>query len=106
MAKTANDEGGGIALVAATLYNIVTEQADLRSWLTLPQNIQVARIPLQAGHHDLVLSLKGSTGRNLQKRPISLEMEPGQKVFIHFRSGSQGLVDLNIYSLKKGEEYE
>ena len=106
MAKAAKDKGGEIALFAATLYNIVTEQADLRSWLTLPQNIQAARIPLPAGRHDLVLALKDSTGRNLQKHSFSLELEASQKVFIQLRSGTEGLLTFNVYPEKKGEGHE
>lgn len=97
MAKTAKDEGGDLGLLLASAYNIVTEQADLRSWLTLPQNIQVARIPLAAGKHDLVLALQDESGRALQKKPFSLDVNPGGMSFLDVRSGTVGLIDLHAY---------
>ncbi len=39
--KAAKDAGGTWGELAATLYNVLSEQADLRSWLTLPAHIQV-----------------------------------------------------------------
>jgi len=38
---------------------IATERADLRSWSTLPQTIEVLRIPVQPGVHDLTVNLPG-----------------------------------------------
>ena len=97
MAKTAKDEGGGVGLLLASAYNIVTEQADLRSWLTLPQNIQVARIPLAAGKHNLVLALQDASGRAVQKKPFSVEVKPGGMTFLDARSGTVGLIDFHVY---------
>ncbi|MEA2102981.1 MAG: hypothetical protein U9P80_10530 [Thermodesulfobacteriota bacterium] len=38
------DQFGGIGLLASTVASAVTEQADLRTWSSLPKQIQVARI--------------------------------------------------------------
>ncbi len=41
--------------IAASIYNIVSEQADLRSWLTLPNSAQALDVALEKGMHTLVL---------------------------------------------------
>jgi hypothetical protein len=105
MVKTARDQGGWAGALAANLYNVITEQADLRSWQTLPQNIQVARIPLRAGHHELVFTLYGKRGGKVQERPFSLDVRPGEKIFLNARSGAWDLVGFNVFQLgpKAGE---
>ncbi|MEY1662851.1 COG3014 family protein [Isoalcanivorax beigongshangi] len=59
--KLANDKGGVFAGLATQIYNLVSEQADLRSWLTLPANAQVARLELPAGTQALTLAGMGSS---------------------------------------------
>jgi hypothetical protein len=53
MQKKAAQQGGLGAQLLTNIYNLVSEQADLRSWLTLPANVQAARLPLPAGNHTL-----------------------------------------------------
>ena len=48
-AKVAKDQGNGWAELAVTLYNVVSEQADLRSWLTLPAHIQMLSAWVEPG---------------------------------------------------------
>ena len=97
--KTARDQGGWAGELAANLYNVITEQADLRSWQTLPQNIQVARIPLRAGHHEMILALYGRTGAKAQERAFSLDVRAGEKIFVNARSGAWDLVGFNVFQL-------
>lgn len=47
---------GPLGELTSTIWNIVSENADLRSWLTLPDNAQIFRAPLAAGSHRLVLT--------------------------------------------------
>ena len=43
--------------IATTLYNIASERADLRNWLTLPNNAQAVRVEIPAGgEHNVQLS--------------------------------------------------
>lgn len=42
---------------------IATERADTRSWLTLPANVQLARLPLPTGSYDVTVELLGSNGQ-------------------------------------------
>lgn len=51
--KKASEQGGLGGQFLANVYNLVSEQADLRSWLTLPANAQGARLALPAGTQSL-----------------------------------------------------
>jgi hypothetical protein len=48
-------QSGNLLGVLVAAYNIVSEQADLRSWLTLPHSAQLARLSLPAGQDVLTL---------------------------------------------------
>lgn len=50
---------------------IATERADTRSWLTLPANVQLARLPLPPGSYDVTVELLGIDGQ-----AISTEVLP------------------------------
>jgi hypothetical protein len=58
-AKAAKDSGGGWAELAVTLYNVISEQADLRSWLTLPAHIHVLSAWVEPGCRRVVLQGPG-----------------------------------------------
>lgn len=45
--------GGDVGNILANIYNLASEQADTRSWLTLPNQISVARTDITAGTHTL-----------------------------------------------------
>lgn len=45
------NDSSGLLGFATTVYSLVTEQPDLRSWLTLPGSGQILRRPLAAGPH-------------------------------------------------------
>jgi hypothetical protein len=53
--RTMSKEGGDIGNILATIYNMASEQADTRSWLTLPDEVQIIRIPLAAGKQQVKL---------------------------------------------------
>lgn len=54
----------------ANIYNLVSEQADLRSWLTLPANAQGTRLELPAGPQRLEAAADGgSLGIEVDVRP-------------------------------------
>ena len=54
--KEANDNYGALGAFATQIYNLVSEQADRRSWLTLPAYAQATRVSLLQGEHTLLLS--------------------------------------------------
>jgi hypothetical protein len=99
MVKTAREQGGWAADLVANLYNVFTEQADLRCWQTLPQNMQVARVFLPAGRHELVFALHGETGGTVQERDFALDVRPGETIFVSARSGPWDLIGFNVFQL-------
>ncbi len=62
----------GMAVMAAS-----TEQADLRSWLLLPRQVQIARFPMKVGRHTLMLSSAG------MREDVVAEVKPGRKTIIY-----------------------
>jgi len=54
-AHAAKKQYGDIGAVGMSIVNIVTEHADLRSWLTLPANAQILRATLPSGRHDIAV---------------------------------------------------
>lgn len=46
-------EGGDVGNILAGLYGLASEQADTRSWLTLPADVQLLRTSLRAGKYQL-----------------------------------------------------
>ncbi|MDP7061409.1 MAG: hypothetical protein QF489_00560 [Planctomycetota bacterium] len=64
-AKEKHGKWAGILVgITGTLLNEYTERADLRSWLTLPTEIQVLRAAVTAGKHRVILT-SGSAGQKL-----------------------------------------
>ncbi len=55
LAKQMQQKNGELLGVLTQAYNLISEQADLRSWLTLPQNAQIARLALAEGQQSLRL---------------------------------------------------
>ena len=71
----------------ASIHTEISEQADLRSWLTLPRNLQVLEVTLPAGSHDLTLAVKGQGGGTLNTlRLEGLEVIEGRRTFVSARS--------------------
>ncbi|HEU0265163.1 MAG TPA: hypothetical protein VFR01_05495 [Geobacterales bacterium] len=85
-----NKKGGGAALLTRTILQIgvnLSEQADIRSWTTLPYEAQFLRIPLPAGVHQVELRLLDSTGTELERRQLpEVNIAPRKKTFRIIRS--------------------
>jgi len=65
--------GGQWAFLAVVIVGHILEQADLRSWLALPRDFQILRVPVPAGTHrfDMDLLASGPIGRvTLDKVPV------------------------------------
>jgi hypothetical protein len=76
-----NQDLGWLAFFAL----MASDQADTRSWLTLPQNIQVKRIPLTVGTYNIdVDAVVGSS--SIKKFPFpNVQIKEGKKVFLVVR---------------------
>ncbi len=59
-AKAAKDELGEWGGLAMALYNVLSEQADLRSWLTLPAHVQILSAWVDPGTPVAALSAPGA----------------------------------------------
>lgn len=62
--EEAGEQGEALGLLA-NLLGVATETADTRGWLTLPEHVQLVRLTLPAGTHDVTLDLLGPGGRDL-----------------------------------------
>ncbi|NOZ52709.1 MAG: hypothetical protein GXP08_06130 [Gammaproteobacteria bacterium] len=70
------DKTSGFAQLAIGLLNIVSENADQRSWLTLPNDAQIFRGYLPVGEHDLLLSNGTASGT------MSVKVEAGKRTIV------------------------
>jgi len=68
--KAAYDSVGTGAAIAAGILTWVTENADRRSWLTLPSNVQFARMQLDAGQLSLTMARGGMAPRAVVETEI------------------------------------
>jgi len=60
-----------VAGLLANLFGAATESADTRSWLTIPENIHLARLSLPAGTYDLKVEILDREGRTLDTKTIN-----------------------------------
>jgi len=58
-----SQQDGSFAGLLLTVTNLATERADTRSWTTLPQEIQLQRIRLPVGEHQVNVQMKNSFGQ-------------------------------------------
>lgn len=87
MQKEANDRGGALAGITAQIYNLVSERADLRSWLTLPRDAQILRGALPAGEHTVTLSA------GIQQQTASVTVQANKITLLHvINSGNRMIV--------------
>ncbi len=90
-AKAIKDNAGdGVAglltKITVNAYNFFSENADLRSWITLPANAQILRTTLPAGSHKLTLKQNGP----LQTTTVDLTVAPGSKTILYVvRAGQE-----------------
>lgn len=80
------EENSGLSQAAGLLLSIVgavTEQADLRAWLTLPSQIFVARLRLPEGTHPVRVEVNGRTVFSDE----SISVDPGGINLLFLREG-------------------
>ncbi len=71
-------EAGDVGNILASIYNITSEQADTRSWSTLPDEIDIIRMSTPAGKQTLQLQLNG------QRQNIEVEVKENRITLINF----------------------
>lgn len=76
-----------VVSLIASLWNVATEQADLRCWRTLPRTLQATRVYLPPGRHPVSVVLLGAGGRRLDRVELGeVEVGPGQHGLVDARS--------------------
>ncbi len=83
-AKAANEQNNGLGLLV-NLAGTLLEQADTRSWTTLPQAIYLARIPLKPGTYNLSLKVVSSyDGKDKTIDIDGIRIKAGENVYQSF----------------------
>jgi uncharacterized protein len=88
-AHAAKEAGGSLGALAAAIYNVATEQADLRSWLSLPAHVHVLSAWVEPGTR--TVSLAGPGGGGFWSEPVTLS--PGKTTLVVVTR-----IDLAVYS--------
>ena len=71
--------GGDVGNILASLYNVASEKADTRSWSSLPDNVQITRVPnIKVGHKKVTLSYAG------KKEIVDIEVIENRTTLINF----------------------
>jgi hypothetical protein len=85
--RTARKKQGEVAGLLVNIFNIATEGADTRSWLTLPNNFGMARMSLPPGTHDLHLSFYNKGNQIIDSIVLNgVEIREGDFTFINHRT--------------------
>ena len=75
MTHQANKQNGFAGLIAQ-IYSVVSNQADLRSWLTLPSNVQVLQHYAKPGHYKLLLQ------QSSHRQNVSVTLQSGKTTLL------------------------
>jgi len=79
------DETAGAVV---NLLGVLTERADTRCWLTLPDRLSVARLRLPPGRHELRFEYLDAAGSVVSSEVETIEVVDGGFTFLNRRSFS------------------
>ncbi|MDT8383318.1 MAG: hypothetical protein RRB22_02785 [Gammaproteobacteria bacterium] len=85
MAEQAGKAAGPWAKLGADIFNIASENADRRSWLTLPNDAQILRSSLPQGEYQLQLNNGKAAG------VMQVKVEPGKRTVVRVVATEQTL---------------
>ncbi|MFD2179705.1 COG3014 family protein [Veronia pacifica] len=80
--EISSHDTSGVANLLANVYNTVTEQADTRSWQTLPDSVGLFSDYIDAGKHNL--DIGGQT--------VNIEVKPGRTTLVWLSRQGQNVV--------------
>jgi len=84
--RGAEKAAGEWAGLVANIFGAVTETADTRSWLTLPEHVHLARLSLPPGLHDIKVEVLGPQGEIIATRMLTgVEVRAGDWTFLSRR---------------------
>ena len=78
-------EGRFVAELGASIAGLIwtsTEGADLRCWRLLPATIQVCRVELPVGEHELVLRPRSESGQLGAEQRIRVDVRDGRNTYV------------------------
>jgi hypothetical protein len=75
-------EQSALAGFLLTVTNLATERADTRSWTTLPQEIQLARVQLPTGPQQVSIEILNTAGRLVDVIEAEVNIKPGKLTFL------------------------
>lgn len=76
------ENSSAMAQLALMAFNMGSEIADTRGWNTLPQQIELARIPLPPGRYQLGVSSPAASNSAYQ---TEIELKAGEKIIVNQR---------------------
>ena len=84
MSKEAGRQNDMAGLVV-NIVGVLTERADTRSWLSLPANIQMARLQLPAGTYTFSIELLDDIGQVQHTTMLSdIKVNPGERRYVSY----------------------
>ncbi|HUJ77230.1 MAG TPA: hypothetical protein VL359_20360 [bacterium] len=87
--KRGGQVAGLLAWAAGNAATAVSEQADLRSWQTLPDRILIGRVVVPAGKHRVQVQLTTGAGAVVATRDLGeVEVRPGSTRFFLYQSNT------------------
>ena len=81
-ARAAGRALGPLAQIATNVAGVVTETADTRSWTSLPDSIQILRVPVPA-HQEVRIRIRPDSGNPVE---FKIKARPGEKKLIRART--------------------
>lgn len=86
LASRKADDQGKVYGLLSNILGAVTETADTRNWLTLPEQVHLVRLRLPGGRHDLRLELQDVGGRPLGALEVAdVAVRRGEWTFVSQR---------------------
>lgn len=74
-----------VAGLIVNLAGVITERADTRSWLSLPANIQMARLQLPAGSYSLSIELLDEFNQPRHTMTLhDIKVKPGERQYVSY----------------------
>ena len=93
--KQANDNLGLFGALTTQIYNLVSERADLRSWLSLPAYGMATRMELPAGMQVIKLSAQGGNAS------VEVPVRAGGVTIVRVIEAG-GFLRTEVYPIKEG----
>jgi hypothetical protein len=85
LTEQADRNGESLLGLMVNIAGVATEVADTRSWLTLPDNIQMARMALAPGKYTVTVELYGAYGRVINEKTFAdVLVKSGRMTFLTY----------------------